>query len=61
MAGKLEAGSLYINNYNVLPVGVPFGGCKLSGFGRENAADTLNYYSQLKSIYVEMNDVDCPL
>lgn len=60
VASRLQAGSLYINNYNVYPVGVPFGGYKKSGFGRENGQDTLNYYSQMKSIYVEMNDVECP-
>ena len=60
VASRLEAGSLYINNYNVYPVGVPFGGYKQSGLGRENGPDTLHYYSQVKSVYVEMNDVDCP-
>ncbi|KAK6165839.1 hypothetical protein SNE40_022674 [Patella caerulea] len=60
VAGNMEVGSLYINNYNVYPVGVPFGGYKKSGLGRENGADTLDYYSQIKSVYVEMNDVDCP-
>ncbi|KAK7110062.1 4-trimethylaminobutyraldehyde dehydrogenase-like [Littorina saxatilis] len=60
VASGMEAGSLYINNYNVYPVGVPFGGYKKSGLGRENGPDTLNYYSQIKSVYVEMNDVDCP-
>ena len=60
VASQMEAGSLYINNYNVYPVGVPFGGYKKSGIGRENGPDTLDYYSQVKSVYVEMNDVDCP-
>lgn len=60
VASRMEAGSLYINNYNVYPVGVPFGGYKKSGLGRENGPDTLRFYSQVKSIYVEMNDVDCP-
>ncbi|ESP01672.1 hypothetical protein LOTGIDRAFT_139335 [Lottia gigantea] len=57
---KMETGSLYVNNYNIYPVGVPFGGYKKSGLGRENGKDTLDYYSQIKSVYVEMNDVDCP-
>lgn len=60
VAAGMEAGSLYVNNYNVYPVGVPFGGYKKSGIGRENGRDTLDYYSQIKSVYVEMNDVDCP-
>ncbi|XP_046555608.1 4-trimethylaminobutyraldehyde dehydrogenase-like [Haliotis rubra] len=60
VAAGMEAGSLYVNNYNIYPVGVPFGGYKKSGIGRENGRDTLDYYSQIKSVYVEMNDVDCP-
>lgn len=60
VASALEAGSLYINNYNVYPVGVPFGGYKKSGLGRENGPDTLDYYTQVKSVYVEMGDVEAP-
>uniref|UniRef100_A0A2C9JJL8 Aldehyde dehydrogenase domain-containing protein n=1 Tax=Biomphalaria glabrata TaxID=6526 RepID=A0A2C9JJL8_BIOGL len=60
VVSKLEAGSIYVNNYNVYPVGVPFGGYKKSGIGRENGRDTLNYYSQLKSVYFEGSHVDCP-
>ena len=60
VVSNMEAGSIYVNNYNVYPVGVPFGGYKKSGIGRENGADALNYYSQIKSVYMEANDVDCP-
>lgn len=60
VASALEAGSLYINNYNVYSVGVPFGGYKKSGLGRENGPDTLDYYTQVKSVYVEMGDVEAP-
>lgn len=57
---KMQAGSLYVNNYNVYPVGVPFGGYKKSGIGRENGPEALDYYTQVKSVYVEMNDVEAP-
>ena len=60
VASQLEAGSLYINNYNVYPVGVPFGGYKKSGLGRENGPEALDYYTQVKSVYVEMNDIQAP-
>ncbi|XP_057697266.1 4-trimethylaminobutyraldehyde dehydrogenase-like [Corythoichthys intestinalis] len=59
VAEKLEAGTCYINNYNISPVEVPFGGYKMSGFGRENGQVTVEYYSQLKTVVVEMGDVDC--
>ncbi len=39
---------------------VPFGGAKKSGFGRENAEEALQSYSQIKSVYVEMGDVESP-
>lgn len=61
MAARLQSGSLYINNYNIYPVEVPFGGYKKSGIGRENGKVAMDYYSQLKSVYVEMGDVWCPL
>ncbi|XP_024134894.1 4-trimethylaminobutyraldehyde dehydrogenase A [Oryzias melastigma] len=58
MAENLEAGTCFINNYNISPVEVPFGGYKMSGFGRENGQVTIEYYSQLKTVVVEMGDVE---
>ncbi|XP_068175929.1 4-trimethylaminobutyraldehyde dehydrogenase A [Antennarius striatus] len=58
VAANLEAGTCFINNYNVSPVEVPFGGYKNSGFGRENGQVTIEYYTQLKTVVVEMSDVD---
>ena len=60
VASKLQAGYCWVNNYNVNPWGLPFGGYKQSGLGRENALDTINDFTQLKSVYVEMGDIDCP-
>lgn len=62
VANKLQAGIVWINNYNVFPPEVPFGGYKMSGYGRENGLAALQAYSQEKTVYVEMGDgVDCPL
>ncbi|XP_051855060.1 4-trimethylaminobutyraldehyde dehydrogenase [Antechinus flavipes] len=58
VVAELQAGVCYINNYNVSPVELPFGGYKMSGFGRENGRVTIEYYSQLKTICVEMGDVE---
>ena len=55
---NLQAGSCCINTYNMYPVQVPFGGFKMSGIGRENGTAVLGHYTQLKTVYVEMNDVD---
>ena len=57
---QLEAGMCWINNYNITPVEIPFGPYKQSGMGKENGLATLNAYSQLKTIYVEMDKIDSP-
>ncbi len=58
--GELQAGTCWINAYNLTPVELPFGGYKQSGLGRENALAALDHYSQLKSVYVETGDVASP-
>jgi betaine-aldehyde dehydrogenase len=58
--GELQAGTCWINAYNLTPVELPFGGYKQSGLGRENALAALGHYSQLKSVYVETGDVVSP-
>lgn len=55
-----EAGTCYINTYNLAPVEAPFGGSKLSGVGRENSKLAINHYSEMKTVYVSMNDVEAP-
>ena len=60
VAAALEAGSLYINCYNLTPVEAPFGGMKASGIGRENSKAAIAHYSQMKSVYVAMGDVAAP-
>ena len=57
---ELQAGTCWINAYNLTPVEVPFGGYKQSGIGRENGLDALRHYSQAKSVYVETGDVASP-
>ena len=58
VAQAFEAGTVWINSYNLTPAGMPFGGAKASGLGRENAAAALEHYTQLKTIYVGMGGVD---
>ena len=57
---ELEAGTCWINNYNITPIELPIGGYKQSGLGRENSPAAIDHYTQLKSVYVELGDVDCP-
>jgi betaine-aldehyde dehydrogenase len=57
---RLQAGTCWINHYNVTPVELPFGGAKMSGLGRENGRAAIEHYTQLKSVYVAMGDVESP-
>jgi betaine-aldehyde dehydrogenase len=57
---RMQAGTCWINHYNMTPVELPFGGVKLSGLGRENGRAAIEHYSQLKSVYVAMSDVVAP-
>ncbi len=52
--GQLQAGTCWINTYNLTPIQMPFGGFKSSGIGRENGHAAIAHYSQIKSVYVEM-------
>ena len=60
LARALEAGIVWVNNYNLAPVEIPFGGSKHSGLGRENSLDALRAHTQLKTVYVEGGEVDSP-
>lgn len=57
---RLQAGTCWINTYNITPIEMPFGGMKLSGIGRENGKAAIEHYTQLKSVYVELGDVESP-
>ncbi len=55
MARSLDVGVCWINSYNETPVDMPFGGYKMSGYGRENGRAALDSYTQWKSIYIRMD------
>mmetsp|Transcript_24823 Transcript_24823/g.41091 ORF Transcript_24823/g.41091 Transcript_24823/m.41091 type:complete len:507 (-) Transcript_24823:7-1527(-) len=57
---QLQAGTTWINNYNLAPVETPWGGYKQSGIGRENGLAGVDSWTQLKSVYVEMNEIESP-
>ncbi len=60
VAAQLQAGTLWINSYNLTPIAMPFGGVKKSGLGRENGRAAIEHYSQVKSVYVELGGVESP-
>ncbi len=57
---QLQAGTCWINHYNITPIELPFGGVKQSGLGRENGRAAIEHYSQLKSVYVALDDIEAP-
>jgi len=51
---RLQAGTVWINTYNFYDPVVPFGGYKGSGFGRDLGAEALREFTQVKSVWVNM-------
>jgi aldehyde dehydrogenase (NAD+) len=54
VAAKLKAGTVYVNTYNMYDPAMPFGGYKQSGFGRDLGVESLNDYSHVKSVWVNL-------
>ncbi|MBD8514576.1 betaine-aldehyde dehydrogenase [Photobacterium sp. CAU 1568] len=60
LIARIEAGICWINTWGGSPAEMPVGGYKHSGVGRENGPDTLNHYTQTKSVLIELGDLECP-
>jgi betaine-aldehyde dehydrogenase len=58
VAKALQAGIVWINDFNVTPPEIPFGGFKESGLGRENGLEAIESYTQTKTIYTNLGDVE---
>lgn len=56
VAKAIRTGRMWINTYNQLPAGSPFGGYKKSGIGRETHKMILDSYSQTKNIMIDLNE-----
>ncbi len=52
----VETGRMWVNTYNQIPVGAPFGGYKNSGIGRETHKVILDHYTQQKNILINLNE-----
>ena len=53
-AHALQAGSVYVNCYNVLDPATPWGGFKQSGWGRELGGFALDLYTEIKNVIVDI-------
>ncbi len=56
VSNALETGRVWVNCYNRLPAGAPFGGYKTSGIGRETHKMMLAAYTQVKNIYISTRE-----
>jgi acyl-CoA reductase-like NAD-dependent aldehyde dehydrogenase len=54
MAQAVKAGTVWINTYNLYDPGLPFGGFKESGFGRELGIEALDGYLETKSVWLNL-------
>ena len=55
MAAALQAGTVWINAYNMMDPTAPFGGCKESGFGRDLGVDAVRSYTHPKTVWVGLD------
>ena len=56
VARAIETGRMWINTYNAIPEGAPFGGYKESGIGRETHKVMLEHYTQMKNIMINLSE-----
>jgi len=54
VARRLAAGTVWVNMYNFYDPGMPFGGVKGSGFGRDLGEACLQEYTQVKSVWMNL-------
>ena len=54
LADRLQAGTIWLNTWHQFHPNAPFGGYKMSGFGRESGAEALESYTQYKSIFANL-------
>ena len=56
VATAVRTGRMWVNTYNQIPEGSPFGGYKQSGIGRETHKMILNHYTQCKNIMINLSE-----
>jgi aldehyde dehydrogenase (NAD+) len=59
MVEKLQAGTVWVNNYRATSFTSPFGGYKESGIGRESGTETIKEYLHTKCVWIS-SDLEVP-
>jgi len=55
LASHIKAGTIWINCFNALDPAIPFGGYKMSGYGRELGKHSIDLYTNIKSVWVNLS------
>jgi acyl-CoA reductase-like NAD-dependent aldehyde dehydrogenase len=55
LAAHIKAGTIWVNCYNAFDPAMPFGGYKMSGYGRELGKHSIDLYTNIKSVWVNLN------
>ncbi|WP_192256087.1 aldehyde dehydrogenase family protein [Mesorhizobium caraganae] len=55
LSRKIRAGSVWVNTYHAIDPAVPFGGYKMSGYGREGGAEHLGEYLNTKGVFIKID------
>jgi aldehyde dehydrogenase (NAD+) len=54
LADRIKAGTVWLNTWHKYHPNAPFGGFKMSGYGREQGAEALENYTQYKTIWANL-------
>jgi acyl-CoA reductase-like NAD-dependent aldehyde dehydrogenase len=55
VAAAVDAGTVWVNTYGMFDAAIPYGGFKLSGFGKELGREALDLYLQTKTVWVDLS------
>jgi phenylacetaldehyde dehydrogenase len=55
VAAQVQAGTVWVNTYGMFDAAIPYGGFKLSGFGKELGREALDLYLQTKTVWVNLD------
>jgi aldehyde dehydrogenase (NAD+) len=58
VARRVQAGSVWVNTYRMVAPNAPFGGFKMSGIGRENGRDAVRAFTELKTVWVALDEAE---
>ena len=55
VAAQVHAGTVWVNTYGMFDAAIPYGGFKLSGYGKELGREALDQYLQTKTVWVDLS------